>query len=134
MQKDKKKRLWKIAKELLKDPLQTTRELEKKTWISKSAIANYINNDLDTLGLKDPKIVLLTDKDFNCIVLWVEEIERRLKDKEELNKMRVTEISQVIKDNTARYTLFRWDATNLEWWSKLPAIIQIINPNEENNI
>ena len=52
-------------------------------------------------------------------VARVAEIERRLQDKEELKKMRTPEISSVIKENTARYTLFRWTITDDKWGLKL---------------
>lgn len=47
MRVDKKKKLWKVAEELLNNPLATTREVSENTWVSKSTVANYINNDLD---------------------------------------------------------------------------------------
>lgn len=136
MQKDKKKRIWKVAKELIKDPLLTTRELEKKTWISKSAIANYINNDLDTLGQKDDRILWVCETDFNIVKLWQAIIEKRLQDEAEVAKMRTFEIAQTIEKSEKRYQIFKWDISNKDWWLKQPDIIfQIINPYEweENN-
>lgn len=116
MQKDKKKRLWKVVKELLKDPLLTTREIEEKTWISKSTVANYINNDLDTVGLKDERILNITNKDFELMNLIQEEKFRRLQeDKENINN---SDINRWEETATKRYTLFRWNATDDKGWLK----------------
>jgi hypothetical protein len=48
------------------------------------------------------------------LLIGQREIERRLNDREEVGKMRTVEISQVIKESTARYSLFRWSATDSE--------------------
>lgn len=128
MQKDKKKRLWKVAKELIKDPLLTTRELEKKTWISKSAIANYINNDLDTFGQKDDRILWVCETDFEIVKLWQAIIKNRLQDEEEVAKMRTFEIAQTIEKSEKRYQIFKWDITDKNWWLKE------INISEEQQI
>ena len=124
MQKDKKKRLWKIAKELLQDPLQTTRELEKKTWISKSTIANYINNDLDSLGLKDEKIIKLTDWDFEMMQLIQQKKFKRLQDTEK--PVDDNNLNQWDREAKARYSLFRWDATDDTWALKTITDINIL--------
>jgi hypothetical protein len=39
--------------------------------------------------------------------------------------MRTVEISQVIKESTARYSLFRWNATDNEWGLKETVTIEI---------
>jgi hypothetical protein len=39
--------------------------------------------------------------------------------------MRTVEISQVIKESTARYSLFRGNATDSEWGLKETVIIEI---------
>lgn len=116
---DKKKNIDKIAASLAKNPLQTQREVEKDTWISRTTVGKAIKN-LDKTWQKDNRIVSLTDKDLDCINLWVEEIRRRLSDKSEISQMKATEISQVIRENTARYTLFRWTATDDKGWLKEP--------------
>lgn len=130
---DKKKNIDKVASSVAKNPLQSVRDIAKDTWMGKSTVATHLDN-LDNLGQKDDRIHTLTDKDFNCIKLWVEEIERRLENKDELKKLRVTEISQVIKENTARYTLFRWSATDKEWWiNKIDVNVFSMTPEEVNN-
>lgn len=70
------------------------------------------------IGAKDANIIKITDADLSIVTIGQLEIERRLNTKEELEKMRTVEISQVIKESTARYSLFRWNATDSEWWLK----------------
>lgn len=123
MQKDKKKRLWKVVKELLKDPLQTTREIEEKTWISKSTVANYISKDLDTFGQKDDRIISLTDKDFDMMIKIQEEKFKRLEKPEDINH---NDLDKWENTATRRYTLFRWDATDEKWWLKNIENVEIL--------
>jgi hypothetical protein len=40
--------------------------------------------------------------------------------------MRTVEISQVIKESTARYSLFRWNATDSQGWLKWIDNIDIV--------
>ena len=132
----KVKRLWNVTKELLKDPTLTIREVAEKTWVSKSTVANYINEDLDKIGQKDDRILWVCEKDFEIVQLWQALISERLKDKNETDKMRTFEIAQTIEKSEKRYMLFKWSATDKDWWAKQPDIIfQIINPYgwEENN-
>lgn len=114
---DKKKSIDKVAASLAKNPLQTEREIAKDTWLGNGTV-NRAKKEVEQIGAKDDRIQALTDKDFDCIRLWVEEINRRLSDKEELRSMKATEISQVIKENTARYTLFKWNVTDDQWGMK----------------
>lgn len=118
MRIDKAKKVSSVTKELLENPLQTVREVAEKTGVSKSSVASYIQEDLDKLGLKDDRILWITDTDLSILTIGQREIERRLNDKEEVEKMRTVEISQVIKESTARYSLFRWSATDKEWGLK----------------
>lgn len=118
MRIDKAKKVSSVTKELLENPLQTVREVAEKTGVSKSSVASYIQEDLDKLGLKDDRILWITDTDLSILTIGQREIERRLNDKEEVEKMRTVEISQVIKESTARYSLFRWSATDKDWGLK----------------
>lgn len=118
MRIDKAKKVSSVTKELLENPLQTVREVAEKTGVSKSSVASYIQEDLDKLGLKDDRILWITDTDLSILTIGQREIERRLNAKDEVEKMRTVEISQVIKESTARYSLFRWNATDEQWGLK----------------
>jgi len=114
---DKKKNIDRVTACLINNPFHSESKIAKELWIS-SSTAHLAKKEIEQSKVKDDRIVSLTDLDFDCINLWVKEIKRRLEDKDELKSMRVTEISQVIKENTARYTLFRWDATDSRGWLK----------------
>ena len=124
---DKKKSLDKTAASLIKNPLQSERQLAESVWLWNGTV-HRAKVELERSGaIKDDRIKSLTDKDFKCIQLGVLEIERRLSDKTELEKMRTPEISQVIKENTARYTLFSWEATDDKWGLKDATAIEKLN-------
>ena len=118
MRADKKKSLSKVTKELLKNPIQTVREVAEKTWVSKSTVANYINENMDKIGHKNKDIIQITDTDLEILKLWQQEIFNRLQKKEELEKMRTFEIAQTIEKSEKRYQIFRWDVTDKDWWLK----------------
>lgn len=114
---DKKKNIATVKKVALIKPLLNQREIaeEANVWLW---TANRILQELEQNGTKDDRIIWITDKDLKIVRLWLDEIERRLSDREELEKMRTSEISQVIRENTARYTLFRGTATDANGWLK----------------
>ena len=116
MRTDAKKNIDKIAWSLAKNPLQTVREVEKDTGVSKSTVAKHIDK-VDKLGQKDDRIISLTDKDYELMKMYQMEKETR-----------ITTASGDINNNdldkwentaTRRYSLFRWEATD-EWgWAKV---------------
>lgn len=122
---DKKKNIAKVTKVALIDPLLNQREVAEiaNVWLW---TANRIIQELEQTGTKDDRIIWITDKDLKIVRLWLDEIERRLSDKKELKKMRTSEISQVIRENTARYTLFRGNATDKDWGLKNIESIDIL--------
>lgn len=105
----------KVAKEILNNPLQSEREIAKKTWLGNSTVHEHKK---ELKSSKDERIVWICDTDIEIVKLWQKEIYRRLWKAEELEKMKTWEISQTIRENTARYTIFKWDITDEEWWMK----------------
>ena len=63
--------------------------------------------EMDESGRKDDRIVWITDKDLEIVRLWQDIITSRLKDKDEVLKMRTVEISQVIRENTQRNLIIK---------------------------
>lgn len=125
MRSDKKKSLSKVAKVALTNPLLSQREIAEETWLSVGNVNDKLN-ELEQSGKKDDRILHITDTDLEIVRLGQAEINRRMKTAEELEKMRTSEISQVIRENTARYTLFRWSATDNEWGLKNIESIEIL--------
>lgn len=117
MRTDKAKNIAKVAKVVLENPLASQREIAEETGLSVWNVNDKLNK-LEQEGKKDNRIIWITDTDLSILTIGQREIERRLNDKEEVEKMRTVEISQVIKESTARYSLFRGSATDNEWGLK----------------
>ena len=122
MRVDKKINHNKVAKDVLLNPLKTQRERAEDLWLWKTTIQEHLQEVKTT---KDDRIINITDTDLNIVEKGQKEIDRRLSESEELSKMRTVEISQVIKESTARYSLFRWSATDNEWGLKETVTIEI---------
>ncbi len=105
----------KVAKDVLLNPLKTQRERAEDLWLWKTTIQEHLQEVKTT---KDDRIINITDTDLNIVEKGQKEIDRRLSESEELGKMRTVEISQVLKESTARYSLFRWSATDEQWGLK----------------
>jgi len=112
---DKKKNVDKVTASLVKDPLQSEEQIAKDTWISQSAV-NRAKKEVGKNGLKDDRIVSLTDKDFNLMQLYQAEKLRRMT--EEKDKVNNTDINRWDETATKRYSLFKWDATDDKGWLK----------------
>ena len=121
MRADKKKSLSAVAKELIRNPIACQREIADNTWLSLWCVNDKVK-ELELIGWKDPTIIYITDKDLSIVTIGQREIEKRLSTRDELEKMRTVEISQVIRESTARYSLFRWNATDKDGWLKESAI------------
>lgn len=117
----KPKNIAKVLKERIANPLETTREIAKKTWIDHSTVAR-IDKQLPQIATKSEIILEICKLDINLVKKWLLELDRRFSDNDELKQIRATEISQIIKDNSARYTLFSWEATDSKWWMKTSAV------------
>lgn len=124
MRSDKAKNIAKVAKLALENPLASQREIAEETGLSVWNVNDKLNK-LEQEGKKDDRIIWITDKDLSILTIGQREIERRLNDKDEVEKMRTVEISQVIKESTARYSLFRWSATDNDWGLKETVTIEI---------
>lgn len=123
---DKEKNDDMIAAEYAKNPLATVREVAEATGVSKSTVASHKHN-LDKVGQKDPRILALTDADLEIIVKaqWI--INEKLSDDQQVKKMNIRDVSSVAKDSSARYTLFRWKATDNEWWLNVISELDLLD-------
>jgi len=114
---DKLRNRAKVIKATLKDPLKSQREIAKEQWVSDKTVSR-VQKEMSQTVLKDDRIVGICEADLEIIKLWQAELIRRLWDKKALSKMRSWEISQVLAENTRRYTLLKWDATDEQGWIK----------------
>lgn len=117
---DKEINVAKVTNALLHNPLGNQREIAEEAWVSLWT-ANAIIQEVEqnwTIALKSEKIEKIATKDITIIELWLEEIERRMRSKEELDKMRTFEIAQTLEKSDKRYMLFKGRATDENWWIK----------------
>jgi len=103
----------KIVKEILKNPLQSQRQIAKKTWLGKTTVQEH-SKSINTT--KDGRIAWICNKDLDNVNLWQKELQRRLK--ESPGNEKTGDIVQIMREWTARYTIFKWDVTDSEWGLK----------------
>lgn len=127
--KDKLKNISKVAPEILKNPLKTERDIEKETGVGKSTI-NRIKQELGQAGAKSEFVLEVLEKDKAIIKRWLQIIHDKLNDDEQVKTMRISEVSSVIRENTARYSMFAWTITDDEWWMKAPLDLTNASPEE----
>ena len=113
--KDKITNQWKVAKILVVKPLATQREIAKEAGIWLWNVNRQLN-ELERNGTKDPRILNICDADLDIVTLWQAELLRRLW--EEPTKMWTRDIVAAMDNWTRRYTIFKWDITDENWWLK----------------
>lgn len=121
MRVDKAKNIAKVAKTLLENPLQTENEIAEKLWIWGWTV-NRAKQELEKNGVKDERIVWLTDKDFDLMKQIQQEKFARLANPENIND---NDLDKWENTATKRYSLFRWSATDEQWGIKETVTIEI---------
>ena len=110
---DKKRNIDKVSASLAKNPLQTEREIALDTGLWHWTI-NRAKKEVEQSGAKDPRIITLTDWDMRIMNIIQKQKEERLQDpKVKVNNSDIDKRSQTA---TRRYSLFRWNATDKDWW------------------
>jgi len=130
----------KILKTIIKDPLKTQREIAAETGVSKTTVHNKLNNLNQTLS-KAPSIEEICKTDIENVKLWQAILKKRLE--ETPDDLRVNDVVQILAEGTKRYTLFKGNATDSQWWLKalsdLPVEelwkrLKALNDKESNGI
>lgn len=128
MRVDKAKNIKALKNELLKNPLQTEEELWKKLWIARWSV-NRLKEEMSEIvtNAKNSDIVEITDED-KFIIQMSQALSRHslwtIINKLDEDPTYVLELreaktaSEIAKESTARYSLFRWSATDKEWGLK----------------
>ncbi len=114
MRKDKAKNVWIVAKEVLANPLLKRDEIAEKTWLWAWTVSRALD-ELDESGRKDPRILWLTDKDFELMEKIQSVKFQRLDSPEEINN---SDLDKWESTAVKRWTIFRGDATDKNWWLK----------------
>lgn len=128
MRVDKAKNIKALKNELLKNPLQTEEELWKKLWMARWSV-NRLKEEMSEIvtNAKNSDIVEITDED-KFIIQMSQALSRHslwtIINKLDEDPTYVLELreaktaSEIAKESTARYSLFRWSATDKEWGLK----------------
>lgn len=119
---DKTKNKIKVIKELLRDPLQTDREIAKNAniWL---ATTNRNKKEMEQYGTNSNIIDEIIKKDAEIVQLAQDELQRRIKDNPA--KVSTRDIISAWDVSAKRYTIFKWDVTDDEWWLKSISDISI---------
>lgn len=112
---DKTKNKIKVIKELLRNPLQTDREIAKETNVWKSSV-NRAKKELGQVGAKSDIIDGIIKKDAEIVRLAQAELEKRIK--KNPAKVSTRDIISAWDVSAKRYMIFKWDATDKEWGLK----------------
>lgn len=111
---DKLKNQTAIIKEIIKDPMQSQREIADKLWIGKTTVQEHLQEI--PKATKTDRIEKILDKDLSIVDLALEEIERRIK--EEKEKMTTRDMISAADVSAKRYSLLKGTATDKDWWLK----------------
>ena len=135
MRVDKQRNIKALKNELMKNPLQTEEELAKKIWIARGSV-NRLKDEMSEIvtNAKNSDIIAITDED-RFIIQMSQAISRHslgtIVNKLDEDPNYVLELreaktaSEIAKESTARYSLFRWNATDNEWGLKETVTIEI---------
>jgi hypothetical protein len=119
---DKTKNKIKVIRELLKNPLQTEREIAKKTNIWKST-SNRLRKEIGQIGTKSNIIDEIIKNDADIVKLTQAEISKRIK--KDPTKVSTRDLISAWDVSAKRYSIFKWDITDKEWWLKSISDINI---------
>lgn len=115
---DKLKNRAKIIKEVMKDPMQSQRDIAKKVKTSVSTVNEHMK-DLPKTN-KSEHVEEILKKDLEIVNLATDILKNRLtlaKDDPD-NKMSTRDVIASADVSAKRYTLFKWSATDEEWGLK----------------
>lgn len=122
MRADKKANIAKVAKVALLEPLLTRDQIAEKAWVSTWTASNMLK-ELDGSWPKDPRIIGLTDWDFDLMRVIQKEKFARLQNPEQVND---NDLDKWENTATKRFTIFRWSATDKDWGLKWIENIEIL--------
>lgn len=132
MRADKAKSISKVAEILINNPLLSEREIAEETWLGNWTV-NRAKQQLEQIGAKNEDIIRITDTDKIAIELAqriiIQSLEKHVEKSEAswwLWLQEALQASWLAKESTARYSLFRWNATDNEWGLKWIDSIDIL--------
>ena len=132
MRADKAKSISKVAETLVNNPLLSEREIAEETWLGNWTV-NRAKQQLEQIGAKNEDIIQITDTDKKAIQLAqrivIQSLEKHVELSEAsgwLDLQEALKASWLAKESTARYSLFRGNATDEQWGLKWIDSIDIL--------
>jgi len=116
--KVKDKNVWKVAKEVIKNPNITRREIQAKTWLHPLTIQKA-KEELNQNGTKDPTIAYIVNKSKERIQRAQRIFDRYLdevEEKEKLERADTNLVKDIVKDDLARVTVLWGNVTDDNGW------------------
>lgn len=128
MRTDKAKNIKALKDELLKNPLQTEEQIAEKLWVHRVTV-NRLKEEMHEIvtNSKNSDIIAITDNDKKIIEdaqfiskFTLSQIRQKIESWEitKVDLRDAKQVSEIAKESTARYTLFKWDATDETWGLK----------------
>jgi DNA-binding MurR/RpiR family transcriptional regulator len=106
---DKARNVDKVIAEIVKNPLQSIREIAEDTGLGKSTVARALI-EVGQNGTKDDRIVALTDLDFDLTYVSVKELKRRAE--ETPDKVTTGEFIAMARESGVRFSRLVGDITD----------------------
>jgi len=111
MRADKKKNKDKVAASLIKNPLQTEKEISEDTGLGMGTV-HRAKKEVEKTGKKDDRIISLTDADFEILKLTQKHTKERLEDKDKAKKINARDMTYIGDIAAKRYQIFRGEITD----------------------
>ena len=124
MRSDKAKNRAKVIAEVVKDPFATQEEIAERAWIWRTTVHDHLQELPNST--KSDKIEKIIEKDLSIVELATEILQDRLQKAKAPetaeDKMSTRDIIASADVSAKRYSLFKWDVTDKDWWLKVHTI------------
>ncbi len=129
---DSKRAIALVTQALLKDPSLSDRDIEKKYWVSKSAVHRARKKIGDEVGHIDI-IQQICKKDIGIVQKVLKVIEWRVDnaDGEWEERVSTRDLISIADTSAKRYSLFAWDATDDKWGLKDYSQLSLLELEQE---
>ncbi len=132
----------KVIKHLVANPEASLRDVEKDTWVEYQTVNNIKKNMAFEVSKKSDIIADIVDSDKEMIQIanslslhkfkhMAKQVEDNPDKALELSEVKV--LSEIADKSTKRVSIFWGDATDKNWGLKLPAVIEIVQPEKVEN-
>lgn len=116
MRADKKRNLDAVQSEYVKNPLVTQEQVANDLWLWEWTVNRAVKEMEENGGIKDDRIISLTDWDFDLMVSIQKRKFTRMKDMD--IPVSDNDLNQWDREAKARYSLFRGTVTDPSGWLK----------------